>query len=295
MAVGNLSVGGTGKTPLAAWIAAYCVDAGRRPGVVLRGYGRDEVLVHRRLVPDAIVVANPDRVAGAQTAKAQGATVLVLDDAFQRLDTARDLNIAVLAAEQGRLPRWTLPAGPWREGHGALRRADLIVVTRKRAQPDVASALADRLAARWSPTPVAIARLTLTGLSGMRSGTAVPLGALHGQRIVAAAGIADPESFAVQVRASGATVHLAAYQDHHEYGAEDVAHLVRAAAGAGYLVVTEKDAVKLRSVWPADAPEPLVAVMAWTWERNEAAVVHALQRVLAIPFNPTPELVSHHS
>jgi tetraacyldisaccharide 4'-kinase len=142
--VGNLSVGGTGKTPLAAWIAAYCVDAGRRPGIVLRGYGRDEVLVHRRLVPEAIVVANLDRMAGAHTAQAQGATVLVLDDAFQRLDTARDLNIAVLAADQRGLPRWTLPAGPWREGQGALRRADLLVVTRKRAQADAAKALADQ-------------------------------------------------------------------------------------------------------------------------------------------------------
>ncbi len=295
IAVGNLSVGGTGKTPLAVWIAAYCVDAGRRPGILLRGYGRDEVLVHRRLVPEAIVVANPDRVAGATTAKAQGATVLVLDDAFQRLDTARDLNIAVLAAEQARLPRWTLPAGPWREGHGALSRANLLVVTRKRAEAEAANAVADRLAARWPRTPVAVARLTLTGLSGMRSGTSAPLGALRGQRIIVAAGIADPESFAVQVRASGATVQLAAYQDHHEYGAEDVARLVQAAAKAGYLVITEKDAVKLRSVWPADGPEPLVAVMAWTWERNGAAVVHALQRVLAIPSGPVTDFTNHHT
>ncbi len=295
IAVGNLSVGGTGKTPLASWIASYCVDVGRRPGILLRGYGRDEVLVHRRLVADAIVVANPDRVAGARTAKAQGATVLVLDDAFQLLDTARDLNIAILAAEQARLPRWTLPAGPWREGSGALSRADLLVVTRKRADAEAADALADRLAARWPRTPVAIARLALTGLVGMRSGAPVPLAALRGQRIVAAAGIADPESFAVQVRASGATVQLAAYQDHHEYEADDVARLVQAGAGAGYLVVTEKDAVKLRSVWPADAPEPLVALMAWTWERNGEAVVHALQRVLAIPLPTTMELTNHSS
>ena len=295
IAVGNLSVGGTGKTPLAAWIAALCVDVGRRPGVLLRGYGRDEVLVHRRLVPGAIVVANRDRVAGAHTAKAQGATVLVLDDAFQLLDTARDLNIAVLAAEQAHLPRWNLPAGPWREGLAALSRADVLVVTRKRAALEVAQALADRLAARRPRTPVALARLELTGLVGMRSGTAVPLAALRGQRILAAAGIADPESFAVQVRASGATVQLAAYQDHHEYGPTDVDRLVRDAAGAGYLVITEKDAVKLRSVWPADAPEPLVAVMAWTWERNELAVVDAIQRVLAGSPRATTNLTTHHS
>lgn len=295
IAVGNLSVGGTGKTPLAGWIAAYCVDAGRRPGILLRGYGRDEVLVHRRLVPEAIVVANPDRVAGAKTAEAQGATVLVLDDALQLLDTARDLNIAILAAEQARLPRWTLPAGPWREGAGALSRADLLVVTRKRADAEAAQALADRLVARWPRTPVALARLALTGLVGMRSGAPVPLATLRGLRITAAAGIADPESFAVQVRASGATVQLAEYQDHHEYEGGDIARLVQAAAGAGYLVVTEKDAVKLRSVWPADAPEPLVAVMAWTWERNGEAVVRALQRVLAIPFRTAMDLTDHHS
>lgn len=295
IAVGNLSVGGTGKTPLASWIAGFCVAQGRRPGVLLRGYGRDEVLVHRRLVPDAIVVANPDRMAGAKTAKAQGASVLVLDDAFQLLDTGRDVNIAVLAAEQAHLPQWTLPAGPWREGLAALSRADLIVITRKRAALDMALGLADRLAVRWPRTPVAIARFELTGLAGMNSGVPVPLTALRGQRVLAAAGIADPESFAVQVRASGATVQLAAYQDHHEYGATDVARLVQGAAGAGYLVITEKDAVKLRSVWPAGSPEPLVAVMAWTWERNELAVVHAIQRVLAGSARATTNLSTHHS
>lgn len=295
IAVGNLSVGGTGKTPLAAWIASYCVTKGRRPGILLRGYGRDEVLVHRQLVPEAIVIANPDRGAGALLAKAQGATVLILDDAFQRLDTARDLNIAVLAAEQARLPRWTLPAGPWRESRSALARADVMVVTRKRAAADAAYALADRLTATWPGTPVAVAHLVLTSLTGMRSGTRVPLEALRGQQIIAAAGIADPESFAVQVRASGATVQLAAFQDHHEYRAADVARLMQAAAGAGYLVVTEKDAVKLRTAWPADCPEPLVANMTWTWERHGEAVEAALGRVLALPLDTMTDNLDLHS
>jgi tetraacyldisaccharide 4'-kinase len=83
IAVGNLSVGGTGKTPLTAWIAAECRGAGRRPGILLRGYGRDEVLLHRHLVSEAVVVANPDRAAGAALARMQGANVLVLDDAFR--------------------------------------------------------------------------------------------------------------------------------------------------------------------------------------------------------------------
>lgn len=295
VAVGNLSVGGTGKTPLAAWIALECQRAGRRPGILLRGYGRDEVLVHRQLVPEAVVVANPDRVAGGRLAQAQGASVLVLDDAFQVLDTARDLNIAVLAAEQARLAPWVLPAGPWREGWSALGRADLFVVTRKRADAEAARALADRLAARWPRTPVAVGRLDLVGLVGMRSETRLALDALRGQTVLAAAAIADPESFAVQVRSAGAVVQLATFQDHHEYDAADVGWLVRGAAAVGYLVVTEKDAVKLRALWPADQPEPFVAVLEWTWERNGEAVADALRRVLALPARSTSSLTTHET
>ncbi|MGH7615551.1 MAG: tetraacyldisaccharide 4'-kinase, partial [Gemmatimonadales bacterium] len=79
------------------------------------------------------------------------------------------------------------------------------------------------------------------------------------------------------------TVQLAAYQDHHEYDAADVTRLVQAAAAAGYLVVTEKDAVKLRALWPSGGPEPLVAVMEWMWERNGDVVERALLDVLAAP------------
>lgn len=294
IAVGNLSVGGTGKTPLAAWIAAYCVGAGRRPGILLRGYGRDEVLVHERLVPEAIVVANRDRQAGGAAARARGADVLVLDDAFQLLAVRPDLNIAVLAAEQERLARWTLPAGPWREPRGALGRADILVVTRKRAEAESADALAARLAARWPAATVAQARLGVRALVGMRSGARVSLDGLRGQQVYAAAAIADPESFAVQIRSSGATVQLAAYQDHHEYDAADVQRLVRLSATAGYLVVTEKDAVKLRALWPAEGPEPFVAELEWTWERNEGAVVDALNRVLAVPGRPKREITNRN-
>src|SRR5690242_4446166 len=145
IAVGNLSVGGTGKTPLAAWIAAYCAARGRTPGILLRGYGGDEPLVHRRLVPEAVVVANPDRVAGAVAARAQGARVLVLDDAYQLLGVGRDLNIVVVSAESAAASPWPLPAGPWREGRDALKRADLIVVTRKAASAEAAAALAEQL------------------------------------------------------------------------------------------------------------------------------------------------------
>ncbi|HEU5319376.1 MAG TPA: tetraacyldisaccharide 4'-kinase, partial [Methylomirabilota bacterium] len=162
VAVGNLSVGGTGKTPLTAWIAAYYAARGSTPGILLRGYGGDEALVHRRLVPDAVVVADPDRVAGARRAVQLGAGVLVLDDAFQLLSVARDLNIAVVSAESTAGSTWTLPAGPWRERWGALDRADVIVVTRKRAAGEVGEALADRLGRRRAGVEVCVAWLALS-------------------------------------------------------------------------------------------------------------------------------------
>ena len=284
IAVGNLSVGGTGKTPLAAWIAGYCAAHGRTPGILLRGYGGDEPLVHRRLVPQAVVVANPDRVAGAVAARAQGAQVLVLDDAYQLIGVERDLNIAVVSTESATASPWPLPAGPWREGRDALDRADLIVVTRKSASADAASALAEGLvragSGRGAP-PICTVRLVVSHLEGMRSGTPQELGVLAGRRVLAAAGIADPESFAQQLATAGASVQLMAYQDHHAYRQADLERLVRAATGGDYVVVTEKDAVKLRRQWPGSAVEPLVAVLAVHWERNGRALEQAVDAVLA--------------
>ena len=280
IAVGNLSVGGTGKTPLAAWIAAYCVARGRTPGILLRGYGGDEPLVLRRLVPQAVVVANPDRVAGAVAARAQGAQVLVLDDAYQLLGVGRDVNIAVVSAESATASPWPLPAGPWREGRDALGRADLIVVTRKCASVEAAGALADQLG-RGRTTPLCLARLAVSHLEGMRSGGRQEVALLAGRRVVAAAGIADPDSFARQLEDAGASVQLVAYQDHHAYRPADLERLVQAAAGGDYVVVTEKDAVKLRRQWPGSAAEPLVAVLAVHWERNGRALEQAVDAELA--------------
>jgi tetraacyldisaccharide 4'-kinase len=288
VSVGNLSVGGTGKTPLAAWIAARCVARGRTPGILLRGYGSDEPLVHQRLVPEAVVFAGPNRAAGARQAAAAGAQVLVLDDAFQLLRVARDLNIVVVSAESAGTSPWTLPAGPWREKRNALARADCVVVTRKRVGGDAAAAVADELSARRPARPVSVAHLALDRFDGLRSGTHHSTGVVQGRRVTVAAGIADPHSFAAQLEALGATVQLLGYQDHHPYSREDVERLVQAAVEADYVVVTEKDAVKLRGRWPPEAPEPLVAVLTVRWERNGRQLEQVLDAALELPRVPEP-------
>lgn len=279
VAVGNLSVGGSGKTPLAGWVAAHYVSGGHRPGILLRGVGGDEALVHAEAVPRAVVVANPDRVAGAALAMVEGADVLVLDDAYQRLDVARDLNICLVSAETSRAVPWRVPAGPWREGFDALDRADLLVVTRKRADAETAS----RLAARLAPMTrglVAVARLDLAILEGLKSGEQLPIAVLEGKRVVAACAIADPDAFVAQLKRTGAQVQVATWKDHHEFRDEDVAWLAHAARRADHVVITAKDAVKLRGRWPASVPEPLVARLAVTFEAGEKEVRAALDRVV---------------
>lgn len=280
VAVGNLTVGGSGKTPIAIWIARHYADTGLVPGILLRGYrGGDEARVHERAVPEAVVVADPDRLAGAERAFARGAQVLVLDDAYQRLDVRRDLNVAVVSAETTRAVRWRLPAGPWREGFDALDRADALVVTRKRAAADAALSLAQELESRVDG-PVAVVHLGLRRLEGLVTGHHTEGRHLSGRRVVAAAAIADPDAFVAQVKGLGAAVQVASWPDHHEYREEDVAWLARASRKADHVVITEKDAVKLRHRWPASAPEPLVAQLDPVWELGEAGLLAALDAVI---------------
>ncbi|MEO7986507.1 MAG: tetraacyldisaccharide 4'-kinase, partial [Gemmatimonadales bacterium] len=208
-----------------------------------------------------------------------GADVLVLDDAYQRLDVRRDFNIAVMSAETTRAVRWPLPAGPWREGWDALDRADALIVTRKRASPDAALTLAHDLAERTG-RPVAVAHLGLRFLEGLVSGVRHPVAALEGKRVVAASGIADPDAFVAQTKATGAAVQVATWRDHHDYRDEDVAWLAHAARRADYVVITQKDAVKLRDRWPNAAPEPLVAVLDLVWEEGGERIAAALDAVV---------------
>jgi len=280
VSVGNLTVGGSGKTPISSWIARYYAGEGIQPGIVLRGYGGDEARVHRRLAQSAIVVESPDRVAGSNQAAASGAQVVILDDAFQRLDIERDLNIVLISAESGRAVRWTLPAGPWREGVSALKRADLVVVTRKRAGLGPARAMADRVQRIIGSRPVVRARLGISGFRGLLSGRAFPAETMENRRILAAPGIADPKSLAVQCRRLGAEVRLLPFADHEAFSASDVREILHLRTRVDYVVVTEKDAVKLEWLWPDAEPEPLVAILDVVWEEGQIDLQAALDMVV---------------
>ena len=286
ISVGNLSVGGTGKTPVSAWIAAQLIEAGVRPAVLLRGYGGgDEVLVHARLVPSAIRVADPDRVRGAARARTEGAEVLILDDAFQHRRAKRNLDIVLVAAEQGSAKR-LLPAGPLREPRGSLRRAQVLVVTRKSAT----LAAAEAVAAEWSEAApgieVVVAALVPERLERVGDGEAgsprsLGLDGLRDVRVLAISALGAPAAFEAQLASAGADVVSAAYPDHHAFQEAEIGTLAQRAATVDRVVCTLKDAVKLEGRWPRQAPPLWYLSQAVAIERGEEGFRSRLRRLAA--------------
>lgn len=256
VSVGNVTVGGTGKTPISAYLVGELVASGHRPAVVMRGYGDDELHLHARLNPGIPVITGADRVAGIKAAAKQGADVVVMDDGFQHRRAGRSLDIVLISAEKWRPDLNLLPAGPLREPLSSLRRADLIVVTQKSASDDDVAAVVRAIpASRHVSAGVVVALLAPRALESAIGSETRALQQLSGERVLAIAGIGDPASFFSQLRQLGARVTERRFRDHYQYSAEDARQLVRESAGHKYVVTTEKDAVKLSTVWPAKSTE----------------------------------------
>ncbi|HEY7879013.1 MAG TPA: tetraacyldisaccharide 4'-kinase [Gemmatimonadaceae bacterium] len=282
VSVGNLTVGGTGKTPAAAWFAAQLAARGARPAIVLRGYGTDEPLVHGELNPGIPVIVSADRVAGVARAAAGGADVAVLDDAFQHRRARRDVDVVVVSADRwvAGAPRRLLPAGPWREPLSALRRGTLALVTRRAVSRDVADTVAVELVRRAPHVPVAVAALALGELRRVDGNERQPLAALRGARVFVVAGIGDPRGLGAQLQAAGATVIMRAFGDHHDFTARDVATVVSEAARVVWIVCTLKDAVKLRPQWTRALPPLWYVSQQFVVESGEPAVQAVLGSLL---------------
>lgn len=248
VSVGNLSVGGAGKTPIAAWLAVQLKRRGFAPAVLHGGYAPDEPMLHRHWNPDVPVLAGRDRVIGGRRVIANGATAIVLDDGFQHRRLARDIDLVLVAAETWPRRLRLLPRGPWREAPDSLARATLIAVTRRTASPADAGEVAGIVGsyAPKLPAPI-VAVLRPAGWVRADGGAAgsPPTEAL------AVAGIALPELFAANVQQTGVVVdELMAYPDHYRYGPRDAERIERAAGGRP-IVMTEKDWVKLAALLDA--------------------------------------------
>jgi tetraacyldisaccharide 4'-kinase len=281
ISVGNLSVGGAGKTPLAAWLARRLAKWGRKPAIALRGYGEDEIVLHRELNPQIPVFRGRRRVEAAREAVAAGCDAVVLDDAFQHRALARDLDL-VLVPVEGWDPRpRVLPRGPWREGLQALGRADAIVLTRKSAEAASAVRVAAEVGRLHPSKPVIRCALLPSRLVPLHGGEGMPVAALAGRFVLAVAALATPEAFVQNLRGAGAEVEAAAYPDHHPFSQADAQSLVARAAGRR-MVMTHKDAVKLRALLPASA-DAWVMEQSVTIEGGADALDTALRRALMEP------------
>lgn len=259
ISVGNLSVGGTGKTPMVAWLAREFERRGRRVGIASRGYGvdsgpNDEARQLARELPGTPHVQNPDRARAARELIERGVDVVLLDDGFQHRRLGRDLDLVLIDATRpwglppdagsGEPVCAFLPRGLLREHPAALARADLVVLTRAdQASSADLVALRARIGELAPGVPVAVASHVPRRLASPFDGRDdLEPAALEGRTVELVSAIGNPESFERSVRELGAEVRAhRRFPDHHAYSKEDLAGLGR---GGALVVTTAKDAVK---------------------------------------------------
>jgi len=281
ISVGNITTGGTGKTPLVEFVARALARKGHKGCVLTRGYGRENsgrrvlvsdgehvlaneneagdepCLLAEKLLGIAAVISDADRFAAGEWAiKNLDSEVFLLDDGFQHLRLARNLNIVAIDAtrpwDHGRL----LPWGHLREPAGGLSRADCVVVTRA-DQTETVSALREEVRRLVPNKPLFTSRMRIRGVKQLEAKFSEVWGKLPAkigkipQPVGAFCGIGNPASFILQLKDAGYDpVSTTIFPDHYRYSKGDIASVVSKAkaAGANSLITTAKDAVKLRGL-----------------------------------------------
>lgn len=298
ISVGNLTVGGTGKTPVTLWIARHLLEQGLRVAVLSRGYGGalqgeaavvsdgrtiflapdlcgDEPCLMARILPELMVVVGADRYrAGLLALERLQPEILLLDDGFQHLRLQRDLNILLLDSRRPFGNNWTLPLGLLREPRSALKRADLVVFTRH--QPE--QKLVD------PGVPYCWSSHQLTTFNRLVDRSELLVAGLQQARVAAFCGIAAPDAFFEALRGLGITlVATLSLPDHEPYHGEGFRRLERFVAEhtADWLVTTEKDGVKLAAQQQRWLDKVVTVRLELQMSDNGRLVKAALEKLLA--------------
>jgi tetraacyldisaccharide 4'-kinase len=279
ISVGNITVGGTGKTPVTLYLARQLKEDpyNQNPAVLSRGYRRrsrgfkivsegsgpvcatrvsgDEAQLYARKLKGIPVAVDNDRVHGGHALIEQfSPSVILLDDAFQHRRIHRDLDIALVDGNCHPEAQRLLPAGPLREAASALERADLIVMANHQPEEEDSQEVWDACAARFGEERLLACHTVSQRCVEYRTGEEVPLGDLEGAHLIGFCGIARPQRFLNSLHQLGADIpYLIRFPDHHHYKTKDIERLAGAFTkeGADYLITTEKDAVKLGKLFQA--------------------------------------------
>lgn len=298
ISVGNITVGGTGKTPVTAHIARILMDQGYRVAVLSRGYGGsleghavvvsdgatvmlspkecgDEPFLLASTIPGLMVVIGTDRYAAGVLAMQQfQPDLFLLDDGFQHLQLQRDLNILLLDCSRPFGNGWGLPAGLLREPVSAVQRADLVIHTRCPEGSVSASTV--------KGIPNCSAHHRITDLVPLTGGIPVTASLLYEKKLLAFAGIAEPVQFFDALRALGLNlVHTIRFPDHTPYAETDVSLIMDALLryGAEFAITTQKDGVKLKTQWPGTDEKILLARLDLTFD-DPAPLTDSLRNLL---------------
>lgn len=284
LSIGNLAVGGVGKTPLTAYLAQRFQAAGRRVAILSRGYGGkltgsqvisdgrriffkppeagDEVYLLARKLPGIPVLSGADRYeAGLQAWQAFHPDLILLDDGFQHFQLHRDLDVVLLDASRPFANGRLLPRGPLREPVNTLARPLVLVLTRYDHSRDEATWKALRTS--LPAATVLRAAFHLSGAVIQPEGRQVSLATLTSLKLAALAGLARPEVFSASLQASGFDLkHTFVFPDHHTPTPEELAEVIAGARGHGVdaMITTEKDWVKMTDTWPAAMPLYVVSL-----------------------------------
>ena len=289
ISVGNLTLGGTGKTPFVAWVSKWLIDQNISPAIVSRGYKQgpgernDEAMELAEKLPHVPHVQNPNRVQAVETAIRQHAVeAIVLDDGFQHRRLARDLDFVLIDALEPFGFEYLFPRGTLREPLSSLRRADAVALTRvDRISTQRLAEIKNRVQliaphAAW--IELAYHAAFLTGYEG----DTVSIDAFRDARVFGFCGIGNPENFVRTLAEEPFHVQQCdEYPDHHQYTQADSERLSKQAesCGATAVLCTHKDLVKIRPLWKGSIP--LYAVMLETEIRAGGEALSSLLRKLA--------------
>ena len=263
ISVGNITSGGTGKTPMVRWLAQQLINDGLRPAVLLRGYratenaGSDEQRMLEQFLGDrATVQANPDRVAGAAAAMGRTPDIgaFILDDGFQHRRVKRDLDIVLISAIEPFGFGHVLPRGLLREPLAGLRRANAVVITHaKQVSGQELDTIQQTLRKYYLAGPIYHTDHTPTGFRTNEVSPSEPVNrsadAVRDLPVLAFSGLGDPRVFHHHLQSMGARLlETHQFKDHHDYTPADLDRLYAGAAavGASVIVTTEKDWVKIQ-------------------------------------------------